>query len=84
MKLANCRNCFTRFPILTYSGNKIEEIVKVGLAIYRIYSKPARHADIHHSDTSLNCNDVVAVVEQLLTIRKLVVGQSQRAIVGNH
>jgi len=55
--------------------------VKVGLAVYRIYSKPARHADIHHSDTSLNCNDVVAVVKQLLTIRKLVAGQSQRAIV---
>jgi hypothetical protein len=58
--------------------------VKVGLAVYRIYSKAGRHADIHHSDTSLNCNDVVAVVEQLLTIRKLVVGQSQGAIVGNH
>ena len=58
--------------------------MKVGLAVYRIYSKPARQADIYHSDTSLNCNDVVAVVKQLLTIRKLVVGQSQRAIVGNH
>ena len=58
--------------------------MKVGLALYRIYSKPARHADIHHSDTSLNCNDVVAVVEQLLAIRKLVIGQSQRAIAGNH
>jgi hypothetical protein len=58
--------------------------VEVGLAVYRIYSKPARHADIHHSDTSHNCNDVVAVVEQLLTLHKLVIGQSQRAIVGTH
>jgi len=58
--------------------------VEVGLAVYRIYRKPARHADIHHSDASHNCNDVVAAGEQLLTICKLVTGQSQRTIVGAH
>ena len=58
--------------------------MEVGLAVYRIYSKPARRADIHHSDTSHNCNDVVTAVEQLLTSGKLVLGRPQRAIVGNH
>ena len=79
-ELGHSRNCFTHFPILTYSGNKIEEIVEVGLAVYRSYSKPARHADIHHSDTLHNCNDLVAPVEQLLTIYKLVVGSHSRLL----
>ncbi len=50
--------------------------MEVGLAVYRIYSKPARRADIHHSDTAHNCNDVVAAGEQLLAMSKLVIEQS--------